>query len=74
VRGPDVSVGGQTQFCANAGEHGIKVVGDLGVGEARNADAQAFEDLRPPSIVVGEPFMLLAIEFMLLAIEFDDEL
>ena len=62
VRGPDGSVEGQAQCSANAGEYGINVFADLGVGEAREADAQAFENLRPPCVVVGEPFLLLAIE------------
>jgi hypothetical protein len=61
VRGPDASVEGQAQLGSNPLENGIEIFGRLGVREARDADAKAFEDLRPAGVVVGGPLMLLAV-------------
>jgi len=60
VRGPR-SDEGQAQFSAKPLKHGIKVFADLSVGEARDAHAQAFEDLCSPGVLVGEPFVLPAV-------------
>ncbi len=52
---------GQAQLGSNPLKHGIKVFAHLSVAEARDAHAQAFENLRPPGVVVGKPFVLLAV-------------
>ena len=67
MRGPGGSVEGQAQFGANAGKNGIEVVADLSVGEAQHADTEVLNHRRPPGVVVGEPFVLPAVQF-------DDEL
>jgi hypothetical protein len=61
VKGPRVSVEGKAQLRSNPLKNGIEIAADLGVGQARDADADAFEILRPSGVAVGEPFVSPAV-------------
>ncbi len=45
----------------NPREHGIDVITDLGVREADDPYAHAFENFGAARVIVSEPFMLTAV-------------
>ena len=51
------------QLRVNPREHGIDVITNLGVREADDPYAHAFENFGAARVIVSEPFMLTAVEF-----------
>jgi hypothetical protein len=49
------------QFRGNSPQNGIEIITDFGIREADHAQAEAFEDFGSPGVVVGKPFVLLAV-------------
>src|SRR5438552_12187426 len=78
-RGEGISVSdkGQPQFLPNPRQHRIEILAHFGVRDADDTDAEALQNLAPPGVVIGEPFMLFAVdlddEFRGVAIEVGDE-
>ena len=60
VRGPRLSRTAIEALCGCVREP-IELLADLRVREADEPNAIGFEDLRAAGVVVGEPFMLLAV-------------